>query len=103
MLRCWKAGAIKQWAAVSSPGDQWFSIEVDGGYSEEYFEEDTSDVDVVDRLGVYLAAAAYVAGESEVRRSKGLHLAFLVVPTDFGTVELHKSLSARLRELAGTT
>jgi hypothetical protein len=42
-LRIAKAGAPTTWAVVSSPGDRWFSLEVDGGLSFDYFEEGTPD------------------------------------------------------------
>src|SRR6185437_11521899 len=35
-----------RWAVVSTPGDRWFALEVDGGFSVLHFEEDTADVDV---------------------------------------------------------
>lgn len=45
-IRLVSEDAAERWAAVSTPGDRWFSIEVDSGFSLDYFEEEAPDDEV---------------------------------------------------------
>lgn len=54
-------------AAVSTPGDRWFALDVDLGLSLNHFEEEVPDSEVEELLRDYVAAAlAYVTDEGKV-------------------------------------
>lgn len=78
-----------EYAVVWTPGDRWFSLDVAGGYSYDYFEEDTPDVDVVELLGkLAQAATAYIEGRRSTTLSRFFKIPTVRVETDSGPVEL---------------
>lgn len=53
-------------AQVSTPGDRWFSVDIDGGFSTDHFEEETTPEDVRIILERCLRVAlAYVSHGAE--------------------------------------
>ena len=64
-----------RWAVVSTPGDRWFSLEVDGGFCLDYFEEDTPDADAEALLARYVEyATQYLSGRGVGARRNFLGL-----------------------------
>jgi hypothetical protein len=63
-LRMWQSSRPGRWAVIWTPGDRWFSLEVDGGYALDHFEEDTPDEGARQLLSKYVdVALAYVLGD----------------------------------------
>jgi len=61
MLEVHGTGDNRRHAVVSTPGDMWFSLDVDGGFSLDHFEEETSRQDVRQLIERYYEIAiAYV-------------------------------------------
>lgn len=88
-----------RWCVVSSPGDRWFSVEIDGGYSLDHFEEETSDIDAARLLHAYVdIALAYLDNGATLDRKRSL-FPVARVATGSGAVELRRSLAANLRHL----
>lgn len=83
-----------RWAVVSTPGDRWFSFEVDGGFCLDHFEEDTSDADVKIRLARYVEyAIQYIDGYGVASKRGLLGLPELELLTEEGPVRLRRSIS----------
>ncbi len=89
-----------RWAVVSSPGDRWFALEVNGGFSLDKFEEDTLDEDVRAYLTSYVGyALQYVRGSNSTEKRNLLGLPEVELTTAEGTVRLSRSLYRTLRDL----
>jgi hypothetical protein len=89
-----------RWAVVSSPGDRWFSLDVDGGFSLDHLEEETPDEDarhILERL-VGLAVL-YIVREPTPTKSRIFRVPFIELPTEDGAVLLRKSLAGVLKNL----
>jgi len=99
-LRATQPGVQARWAMLSTPGDRWFSLDVDGGFSVDHFEEDASDSDVCRLLDLYVEAAlAYLRGDAEVLRKHVLAPRAVAVRTSAGRVVLRRSLTGFLKSL----
>jgi hypothetical protein len=99
-LRVTNNAAPDRWAVVSSPGDRWFSLEIDGGFSLEYFEEDLPDEDVQRLLSRYASlAVVYLRDGATARRSRLFRVPSLVVRTGDGDVVLRRSVAAEVKRL----
>lgn len=80
------------YAVVWTPGDRWFSLDVAGGYSYDYFEEDTPDSEAADRIAQLVdAAVAYIDGRGSVTSSRLLRVPVIHIETDDGHFELRLS------------
>lgn len=89
-----------EFAVVSTPGDGWFSLDVGGGYSYDYFEEEISDADatrVINRLAH--AAFAYTQGQVTTRWSRILRIPTIVIGDDDGPLELSLSVPATIKHV----
>lgn len=87
-----------RWAVVSSPGDRWFSIEVDGGFSLDHFEEGTRDEEVIQLLSQYMdIAVEYLRQLPTPIRGGLLRTPIVKVAVGSDDVVLHKSLSSGLK------
>lgn len=92
-LRVWQPSRPDRWAVVWTPGDRWFSVDVEGGYSLDHFEDDTPDEDVRELLSRYVdVALAYVRGDMMPERTGRFRVPVVKVPIDGGLVELRLSL-----------
>ncbi|MFD4958934.1 hypothetical protein [Microbacterium sp. NPDC058389] len=94
-LRIWQTDRPGRWAVIFSPGDRWFSLEVDGGYSLDLFEEDTPEEEARQLLTKYVdVALAYVRGSMVAERTGRFRAPLVTVPTDAGSTTLRLSLFA---------
>jgi hypothetical protein len=79
------------YAVVWTPGDRWFSLEVNGGYSLDVFGEDYEEPEVREILERFLRiATAYIEGRWSRERTRFLHVVHVVVETDDGPVRLRR-------------
>lgn len=62
-MRMQSSTSPQRWALVSSPGDRWFSLDVDGGFCLAHGEEETSDQDVQRLLQEYVDLALHYLRE----------------------------------------
>ena len=91
-----------RWAVVSSPGDRWFSLEVDGGFSLDHFEEDTPDADVVRILRNYATLGLQYLREFPDATSDGLLRASVIrISAGDGEAVLRRSVAGNLKSLIG--
>lgn len=81
-LRVYRTAAPERWAVVSTPGDRWFSLEIDGGFSLDHFEEETPTGDARRVVGLYVRLVAIYLTEGGVtvaarggRRTRSVRLA----------------------------
>jgi hypothetical protein len=80
---------------VWAPGDRWFAVEIDGGYSLDHFEELTHDDEVHRTLSSYVdIAVAYVRSDAAPVRSGRFRAPRVTVVTDTGVFELRMSVLA---------
>lgn len=101
-LRMWKVTQPERWAVVSSPGDRWFSLDVDGGFSLDYFEEDTPNDEVSRLLHRYVdLALQYLRDGATPYRTGKLGFPSLKMSTYEGAVVLRRSLVTNLKSLPG--
>jgi hypothetical protein len=84
---------------VSTPGDRWFSLEIDGGFSSDHLEEETPDSEVMERLGVYVDLASdYVEKGAQVLSSSGLgRHSVRLTRTSGDEIVLRRSFGAQFR------
>jgi hypothetical protein len=89
-----------RWAVVSSPGDRWFSLDVDGGFSLDHFEEDTPGEDVHQILSRYLELALRYLRDQPMPYPQGmLRLRVIKISTDDGDFVLRRSIVGELKSL----
>jgi hypothetical protein len=87
-----------RWIVISTPGDRWFSVQTDGGFALNHFEEDTPDDFVADLLGRYVAIGiAYLNGGSYVSRPGRLGLRVLHVEVDGEAYELRRYIVSEIK------
>lgn len=95
-------GSPERWAEVNTPGDVWFSLDVEGGFSHNYLEgEDTPDVDVRRILATLVdIAVQYVLSEGmPVESSRILGFPSMTLTTPAGEVVFRRSLVHNLRSI----
>lgn len=89
-------------AVVWTPGDRWFSLDVAGGFSLIYIEEETPDDEVRERLESYLSIGLrYLSGDRQNVRSKLLRIPSVRVGSGDNAVTLTLSLVDEVRHLFG--
>lgn len=92
----WKISSdvdASDYAVVWTPGDRWFAVDVAGGFSYTYFEEDATDEDVVKVLDKLTEGArAYIEGHRSTHFSRVWKLPTIRVETRDGSMELRLSL-----------
>jgi hypothetical protein len=99
-LRLFKPTEPERWAVVSSPGDRWLSLDVDGDFSLDHFAEGMTDDEMSRGLHRYVELALlYLRGEVRQERSGKLRLQVLKIETTEGEVVLRRSVAANLRGL----
>lgn len=93
-----KAGHSNRWAVVTTPGDRWFSVEVDGNFSMEHFEEETADEDVERILTDFMSVAAAYLETLPAPAARGfLRSPVVRVETPSGPRVLRRSLVGHFR------
>lgn len=98
--KVWLRNEPETFAAVWTPGDRWFSLSVEGGFSHDEFDEGSSDVEVESTVRrLFEAAFAYLDGDYNLVRSRLLRLPRIVVSTRQGPIELSLSLSQLFRRI----
>jgi hypothetical protein len=99
-LRVTKGNGKNYWAVVTTPGDRWFSLEVNGGYINTYFEEDTPLEEAKRRLERLTAAAVqYVTDEPSPTPYGALKMPAIILRDDEGPLILRKSLGDAVKSL----
>lgn len=79
-----------RWAIVESPGDEWFALDVDGGFSLNHFEYETSDDETEQILRTYIdLAVAYMSHEERRTATRWLRRPRIVISTG-GTEYAHR-------------
>ncbi|MFK4806209.1 hypothetical protein ACI3KX_10095 [Microbacterium sp. ZW CA_36] len=97
-LRIWQPARPDRWGVVCTPGDRWFALQVDGGFSLDHFEEDTDDEDVRRLLSNYVdLAVTYVRGDITAAKTGPLRSPRVTLPTNNGPVDLRMSVLAGFR------
>jgi hypothetical protein len=96
----WRHDSKHNFAVVWSPGDRWFSLDIQGGYSNTHFEEGASDDQVLQRVEALMGLAlSYLEGSFEVSRSRFLRLPRVNIAAGQHRMELTLSLSSALKYL----
>jgi hypothetical protein len=98
-IRLHARAAPDRWAVVSTPGDRWFSLEVNGGLSWNHFEEETQDGDVKGILSHCVESAMVYVREEGVSRSDQIGASSLLLTSRFGDMTLRRSLAADIRRI----
>ena len=90
----------ERFAVVNSPGDRWFSLDVDGGFSLDHFEEDTPDDDVAQIFRRYIdVGLEYLRQNPSPTRTRLLRLRVINVSSGEGDVVLRRSVAYHLKDL----
>ena len=88
-----------RWAVLCSPGDRWVSLETEGGFSLDHFEEGISDADIRRILGDFMSlATAYLDGHHRIERRGRLGIPVLIVDSADGPAELRRSIAREIRD-----
>ena len=89
-----------RWADVSTPGDRWISLEVDGGFSLDHFEEGIEPDDLSALISRFVEiSVTHLNATTSVSTLNGTLFPVLIVTTAGGSFELRRSLARNLREL----
>jgi hypothetical protein len=90
----------QSYAIVSTPGINWFELEVAGGFYTGKADDLATDVEVRAYVEDYLRVAiAYLAGRWSTRKSRWLRVPFVVVQTESGTVKLGLSVREEIKHM----
>lgn len=93
-----KIDGDERWSVAWTPGDRWFSVDTDAGYSLNYFDEGAPDREVLGILRFHVdVAAAYVRGDYVTKCSRILRVPELHIIVEGGSAVLTMSLCASLR------
>lgn len=89
----------ERWAVVWTPGDGWFALDVDGGFSLNHVEEETPDDEVRRLLEQYVKIGlTYVLGSSVPTSPGRFKARVLRVTTDDGDFDLRLNVGAALKD-----
>jgi hypothetical protein len=100
-LRVSRVGSPERWAVVWTPGDVWFSLEVEGGYALDHLEgEDTPDDDVRRILAELIEIAVqYVLSDTTPGKTRFLSFPTMTLATPHGEVVFRRSLVHNLKSM----
>lgn len=88
----------ERWAVVSTPGDRWFGLRVDGDYALMRLEEDAPDETVLEALHAYVAiAGAYLHSGGHRVRVGPFRWPAIAVAIDERQVILRRTVFAEIR------
>ncbi|KTR96338.1 hypothetical protein NS220_02650 [Microbacterium testaceum] len=91
-----------RWAAVSTPGSRWFSVETDTGHRTQLVDTTSSKDESARLLAVYVdIAEAYVRGDAVPARSGVLGGTSVTVDVNGRSVVLTPPFGRRVRALFG--
>lgn len=100
-LKLSSADRPDRWAVVSSPGDRWFSLEVDGGFSLDYFEEEIDEVEARSLIRRNVALAQeYIRSDVQPIERRWRPAVLTLRLADRG-YELRRSLAFELKRVFG--
>lgn len=92
----------ERWALVSTPGSRWFSVETDTGHRLQLVDADSSKDQSAQLLAAYVdVAEAYVRGDAQPSRARGLGGSTITLDVNGRQVLLTQPLVRRLRALLG--
>lgn len=92
--------SVERQCVIKTPGERWFALDTELGYSHTIFDEDASDEDVAAAVALLVEAGrAYVRGEYEVSRSRVLGTPEVSVTTRSGPMLLTLSVADTVRHL----
>lgn len=81
-----------RWAVAFTPGERWFAVETDLGYSWNRFDEDLSLSDISNTIAFSVdVARAYVDGRYEKKISRIFRIPELIVSAEEGVAFLTRS------------
>lgn len=101
-LRLNPPARLDRWAVISTPGDRWFALDVDGGFSLSHYEEETPDDDARRLLEKYAAIGlAHILSGTTPTSAGRFRPRVLRVSTEHGDFELTLSAAAALKEAMG--
>lgn len=87
-----------RWALVNTPGDRWFSLNIDGAFSLDYYAEDETDDEVRSVLTRYVKLAVlYLDQRPSPRRTGLFRLPAVTIRSHDGPVVLRRSVATTLR------
>jgi hypothetical protein len=99
-LRITLPGNPDHFAVVNSPGDRWFGLDVDRGFSLNHFEEDTPDDDVVRIFRRYISVGLeYLRQNPRPVRTGLLRFQVIKVSSGEGDVVLRRSVADHMKGL----
>ncbi|MFT3876261.1 MAG: hypothetical protein QM708_07570 [Propioniciclava sp.] len=88
-----------RWVVVSSPGNRWFSVGVEGGYSYDYVDEDLDREEVEGALDELLEISAeYISSGGSWSTEGWLKSPVLLVNTSQGVRVLRRDVLVNLRD-----
>ena len=89
------------WAEISTPGERWTSLYIDGGFMLDHIDEEASDGDIQQSLArLVRIASSYLLGNHRVERSRLFRAPVLVIETQSdGIVRVNQTIDRLLRGL----
>lgn len=98
-LRLTSPSDADKYAVISTPGDGWFQLEVNGGFLTGTTSDLTTDAEVRELLEPYVAGAiAYLDGRWSTGKSRLLKVPFIILKTDDGPIKLRGSVGQTLKQ-----
>jgi hypothetical protein len=98
-LRMRRTAAPERWAVVWTPGDRWFALDVDGGFSLNRFDEEITDGELQQLLERYVdVGLAYVLGDMAPTSAGLFRARVLRGTTDDGHFDLTQSVAAAVKD-----
>ncbi|GAA1927877.1 hypothetical protein GCM10009775_19930 [Microbacterium aoyamense] len=92
----------ERWAAVSTPGTGWFTLQLDGGFMYDIVDEDASSEEIREILQHLIAIGqAYLEGKSELTTSRFLKAPTRIVQLGDQRIRIHLSLDKLWRRIWG--
>lgn len=93
---------VEDYAIISTPGVNWFELEVAGGFHTGRADDLATDEDVREYIENYFRAAiAYLGGDRSTGRSFLFRIPFVRIQTDDGTLKLHLSVRGDFKHVFG--
>lgn len=91
-----------RWAVAFTPGERWFAVETDLGYSWSRFDEDATQSDISRTIAFCVEVArAYADGRYEKKISRLLRIPELAISTEEGVAVLTLAMTDMIRHVLG--
>lgn len=102
MLKMSAPDSPLRWAQIVTPGERWFSLELNGGFVRDIVDEDATDDEArALMMELFRIGVSYMRGDYRVGRGRWLRVPAIIVPIREREVVISLSVGDIVRRFIG--